>query len=173
MPHSRQSSQDTFDLSSETRNKSSDHFSDQRTFLDLTNDQPAMTPLPNGTTPNSSRPPSGTYGVALTSPDERGGLPSQRESLTTKLRRKSSPATPDAYADYLSKVDHLSSAGIPPLPADRNSVRSYSYDNSSKRRSQYYEEQFQYKDNAVGGTRERMQRQSPVVAELKTNVIVS
>ena len=54
-----------------------------------------------------------------------------------------------------------------------NDGRSYSYNDASKRRTQYYEDQFQYKDNAVTQTRERVQRQTPVIAELKTNVIVS
>lgn len=45
--------------------------------------------------------------------------------------------------------------------------------NGSKQRTQYYEDQLQYKENAHGSTRERVQRDSPVVAELRTNVIVS
>lgn len=58
-------------------------------------------------------------------------------------------------------------------PGDRTSARSYSYNDAAKRRTQYYEEQFQYKDNAVLQSREKVVRHSPVIAELKTNVIVS
>jgi len=46
------------------------------------------------------------------------------------------------------------------------------YNNASKHRTQYYEDQFRYKDNEVGTIKERVQRESPVIAELKTNVIV-
>lgn len=56
------------------------------------------------------------------------------------------------------------------MAGDRGSV---SLNSDSKRRTQYFEEQFQYKDNAVGGARERVQREAPVIAELRTNVIVS
>jgi len=56
------------------------------------------------------------------------------------------------------------------MAGDRSSV---SLNGDSKRRTQYFEEQFQYKDNAVGSARERVQREAPVIAELRTNVIVS
>lgn len=42
-----------------------------------------------------------------------------------------------------------------------------------KRRTQTYEEQYQYKDNVYGSARERVHRESPVIGELRTNVIVS
>ena len=44
--------------------------------------------------------------------------------------------------------------------------------NGSRRRAQYYEEQFAYKDDAVSSARDRVTRDSPVIAELRTNVIV-
>jgi hypothetical protein len=42
----------------------------------------------------------------------------------------------------------------------------------SKRRTQYYEDSFAYKDGQGQSAKERIQKDSPVVAELKTNVIV-
>ncbi|EMC92049.1 hypothetical protein BAUCODRAFT_44465, partial [Baudoinia panamericana UAMH 10762] len=42
----------------------------------------------------------------------------------------------------------------------------------TKHRTQYYEDQFRYKDGEVGSIRERVQRDSPVIAELRTNVII-
>lgn len=42
----------------------------------------------------------------------------------------------------------------------------------SRRRTQYFEESFAYKDNTEGTARERVSKDSPVVAELRTNVIV-
>lgn len=64
---------------------------------------------------------------------------------------------------------------------DRTSMRSVNgnanggggtpvYDDAGKRRTQYYEEQFKNGAGSVG--RDKMQRGSPVIAELKTNVIV-
>lgn len=44
---------------------------------------------------------------------------------------------------------------------------------ASKRRTQYYEDSFAYKDGHGQSAKERIQKDSPVVAELKTNVIVS
>lgn len=41
-----------------------------------------------------------------------------------------------------------------------------------KYRAQYYEDQLRYKDGEVGTVRDRVQRESPVIAELRTNVIV-
>jgi hypothetical protein len=43
---------------------------------------------------------------------------------------------------------------------------------ASKRRTQYYEDSFAYKDGHGQSAKERIQKDSPVVAELKTNVIV-
>lgn len=42
-----------------------------------------------------------------------------------------------------------------------------------RRRTQAFEEQYQYKDNVYGSARERVHRESPVIGELRTNVIVS
>jgi hypothetical protein len=44
--------------------------------------------------------------------------------------------------------------------------------NGSRRRAQYYEEQFAYKDDATSSARERVTKDAPIVAELRTNVIV-
>lgn len=44
------------------------------------------------------------------------------------------------------------------------------YDDSGRRRTQYFEEQFK---NGVGSAgRDKVHRSSPIIAELKTNVIV-
>ncbi|KAF1355040.1 hypothetical protein BDV97DRAFT_288608 [Delphinella strobiligena] len=41
-----------------------------------------------------------------------------------------------------------------------------------KRRTQYFEDRAYYRDSHVGSARERIQKDSPVIAELRTNVIV-
>ena len=125
-------------------------------------------------TPHSSSRPNSSYGVAVTSPttnDERTSLPSQKDAMAA-IRRKSSPGNPGdvyAYADLIKSSGNIDQV----VKQGANDRRSYSYTEAAKRKSQYYEEQFQYKDNAVGGVRERAVRQSPIIAELKTNVIVS
>ena len=147
----------------------------QRTFdLSVDDDRPM--------TSNSSVHTKGlsSYGVALTSTpshDERTQLPSQREKpQLIRDRRKSAPGA-HTYAQVIEAGrEPFDESLLQRQNASRNSMRSNrsaSYNDASKRRSQYYEEQFQYKDNAVGHSKEKVQRQSPVIAELKTNVIVS
>lgn len=41
-----------------------------------------------------------------------------------------------------------------------------------RKRREYFDQQFQYKGNMVDSVRERIERDSPVIAELRTNVIV-
>lgn len=84
------------------------------------------------------------------------------------LNRASLPG-PDVYADLIGQADvdefmqkHL---------GDRSSMIA-TYNDSSKHRAQYYEEKFQHRENGTSSVRERVQRESPVVAELRTNVIV-
>ncbi|KAF2431512.1 Tautomerase/MIF [Tothia fuscella] len=55
---------------------------------------------------------------------------------------------------------------IPPTPS-----QSQSDSNSSKRRTQYYEDSLAYKGHSQS-TKERIQKDSPVIAELRTNVII-
>lgn len=52
------------------------------------------------------------------------------------------------------------------------SMMSSGVTETSKRRTQYYEDSFAYKDGHGQSAKERIQKDSPVVAELKTNVIV-
>jgi hypothetical protein len=109
-----------------------------------------------------------TYVVTSTpSQDERAALPSQQRANAWK--RKSAPSEYSERplsGDFDEFVRQMS-------PGNRSSIHSALYNDASKRRSQYYEEQFQYKDKAMSQSREKVQRQSPVIAELRTNVIVS
>lgn len=117
---------------------------------------------------------SSAYGVAVTSTpsrDERKELPSQRSSIISS-RRKSAPNS-HTYAEVMEQGGPVQEGPILKRNADRENRRSNSYNEESKRRSQHYEEQFQYKNGLLGPSKEKVQRQSPVVAELKTNVIVS
>jgi hypothetical protein len=43
---------------------------------------------------------------------------------------------------------------------------------TSRSRAQYYEDTFSYKDGVASSARERVTKDAPIVAELRTNVIV-
>lgn len=164
MPHSTQNSTESFET------------------FDLTRQNRPSTADSDITMKSRSRTSSSAYGVAVTSApavDERTILPSQQAQQVQRsesgdlkqLRRRSTPGTAEDYAiadaiaqrgnlEELMQQQRLSSDG-----------RSYSYNDAPKRRTQLYEEQPQR--NGAVQTRERVQRQTPVIAELKTNVIVS
>lgn len=117
---------------------------------------------------------SSAYGVAVTSTpsrDERQELPSQRNSIISN-RRKSAPNT-HTYAEVMEQGGPVQEGPILRSGALKENRRSASYNEESKRRLQYYEEQSNLKNGVHGHTKEKAPRQSPVVAELKTNVIVS
>ncbi|KAK5128865.1 hypothetical protein LTR85_000198 [Meristemomyces frigidus] len=105
-------------------------------------------------------------GTALTSRDSRSDLPSQNPNA---WKRASSPMA-EAYADLLGKGGNIDEVLGSRKAGDRSSMGQYN--NASKHRTQYYEDQFRYKDNEVGTIKERVQRESPVIAELRTNVII-
>lgn len=75
----------------------------------------------------------------------------------------------NAYASLIGKndIDEFLQKHL----GDRNTMIA-NYNDSAKQRTQYYEEQLQYKENVNSNVRERVQRESPVIAELRTNVIV-
>ena len=153
MPHSvsTQPSTETFDLDQPDRPWTADP-------------EPAMK--------RHSRTPSGNYGVALPfepSKDERKGLPSQQSLQTEqersevkRLRRRSAPGTAVDYNAAVPREGNMVDAMPPPVAAGLSN-------DISKRRSQYYEEQSPV---AVMPIKQRIQRQAPVIAELRTNVIV-
>ncbi|KAK5138514.1 hypothetical protein LTR08_000101 [Meristemomyces frigidus] len=127
------------------------------------------------TKPNGSAPPVGT---AHTSRDSRSDLPSSRSSRSdlpsvnpNAWKRASSPVA-EAYNDLVGRrgsgnIDEVLGSR---KGGDRSSMSQYN--SASKHRTQYYEDQFRYKDNEAGTVKERVQRESPVIAELKTNVII-
>lgn len=146
--------------------------------FDLTKQDTPGTPESDETMKNRSRASSSGYGVAVTSSpqtEQRNAAPPRPKSQAaevgelSRLRRRSTPGTADdfAVADMIAQRPNLEEL------VRANDGRSYSYNDASRRRSQHYEEQFQYKENGTSQTRERVQKQTPVIAELKTNVIVS
>ena len=84
---------------------------------------------------------------ALTSPSQLSFTSSPRSVL-------------DAPAFDDSRLRSAASAGA-------NIARPY-----SRQRAQYYEEQFSYKEGTTSNARDRVTKDAPIVAELRTNVIV-
>lgn len=131
-----------------------------------------------------------TVGAAVSSRDSRSDLPSQL--LNPNAWKRASSPVADAYADLVGS--ERSSSNIDEMlasrqPGDRSSVRESAIaagvggaptngsaangaSSIDRRRTQYYEDQFQYKDNATSSIKDRVQRESPIIAELRTNVIV-
>ncbi|KAK0927552.1 hypothetical protein LTR91_013538 [Friedmanniomyces endolithicus] len=105
-------------------------------------------------------------GTALTKRSSRPASPPQNPAA---WKRTSSPIA-EAYADLVGKGANIAEVMEGRQARDRTSLGQYN--DASKHRTQYYEDQFRYKDGEVGTIRERVQRESPVIAELKTNVII-
>lgn len=168
MPHSTQQSVDsdrTFDLSKPDRPSSR---SSDRTARN-----------------SHSRRSSGLYGVALSSEavtEERIAEPAQtfvvqqthKERVDiNKMRRRSTPGTAEDYANVVVKTEDVELLIPGQRAAELDNMRNALYNDASKRRAMYYEEHVQVKPKPVKKTKERVQLLSPVIAELKTNVIVS
>lgn len=115
-------------------------------------------------------------GTAVTSRDDRGPLPPWQKPNAWK--RQSLPIS-DAYAGMVGPGGDIHAALAKRQPGDRSSMHSTYNDNTLnynnhiiRRRSLYYDEQFQYREPPPPQAMERLQ-DSPIIAELKTNVIVS
>jgi hypothetical protein len=104
----------------------------------------------------------GNWHNLLGIPPEHSNAPSQQSSLRIA----------QSYTDLVGKSDLQSQAPPRAMGGHRTSL-SMNGGLDPKRRTTSYDEQYQYKDNAYGSARERVHRESPIVAELRTNVIVS
>lgn len=89
--------------------------------------------------------------------------------------RRSSVHAADALANQVAPSDRQDSHQhlTPHAMGGNRTSLSMNGGLDHKRRTMSYEEQYQYKDNVYGSARERVHRESPVLAELRTNVIVS
>lgn len=103
---------------------------------------------------------------------------------------RSSPRLPSDFnfddkrnLKHRQTFDHLVGRRDMPAPLNVSRLNGVSSNRNSyngelvspvetKTRAQYFEEQFQYKDH-TSSARERVHKDSPIVAELRTNVIVS
>ena len=108
------------------------------------------------TKPRKPRPKS--QGIA---PDS-SNTPNQRSSLRVT----------QSYSDLIAESNFKNNFPSHAMGGNRASL-SMNGCLDPKRRTMSYDEQFQYKNNAYSTARERVHRESPIIAELRTNVIVS
>jgi hypothetical protein len=96
-------------------------------------------------------------GAALLSPEKVG---EQLSPAASQFSFASSPHSPHEI-DFESQQ---AADGIGPLRPVTSAT--------SRSRAQFYQDQFAYKDGIVSTARERVTKDAPIVAELRTNVIV-
>jgi hypothetical protein len=98
-------------------------------------------------------------GAALLATDAVGG--DQLSPAPSHLSFTSSPQSIQA-----ERVPAFDESRLKPT-TNANTGRPY-----SRQRAQYFEEQFAYKDGSTSSARDRVTKDAPIVAELRTNVIV-
>lgn len=136
-----------------------------------------------------SKKPSSLYGVAVTSPppvaEKRTSVvtsaqlappepPKERAPPVKKIRRRSAPGTSEDYAS-VGQPDDMDSLipGRRAAEADTLPTSNGVNEPASKWKAMSYEEQVLGRGTAHKKISSRSQRYSPVIAELRTNVIVS
>ena len=110
-------------------------------------------------------------GATMFAPEQYGDQFSPARSTSSFEEWPKSPPLnglgSERFSDH-SKTTRPITRGAPGEKKDTDAVgQNY----GSRRRTQYYEEQFAYRD-VTGSARERITKDSPVIAELRTNVIV-
>lgn len=95
-------------------------------------------------------------GVALLQPSEKVG--EQLSPAQSQFSFASSPRSVQDVEGDDSRYLHPTGRSLRPK--------------SSRSRQQFYEDQFSYKDGVASSARERVTKDAPIVAELRTNVIV-
>ncbi|OQO05778.1 hypothetical protein B0A48_09872 [Cryoendolithus antarcticus] len=153
--------------------------------IDTSSDYPAEgRPLTATTTTISDLDslPSATAARKLAAADHSGSRAAQTVVSTTGLSpvspvhptgKRDSTYVAHAYANLIGKGTYNADRNTASFAMpDRNSVRYSAEAEAGKRRLQYYEEVFAYKENGTSSAKERVHREAPVVAELRTNVII-
>lgn len=97
-----------------------------------------------------------------------GGQPDLPYQNGTSWSRISSPVS-EAYADLVGRGGNLEDVMATLKAGDRTSMRQHI---DSKGRPPYYDDQFRGNESDIGSVKERVRKASPVIAELRTNVIV-
>jgi hypothetical protein len=101
-------------------------------------------------------------GAALLSPEKVGEQLSPLSPSPSQFSFASSPhSVQEAEDDSRHRVQGTTGDGVGPLRPM-----------TSRSRAQFYEDQFSYKESIASSARERVTKDAPIVAELRTNVIV-
>ncbi|RMZ73101.1 MIF domain containing [Pyrenophora seminiperda CCB06] len=93
-------------------------------------------------------------GAALLSPERAG------EQIPPSPSQFSFASSPQSIQE--AEAEARSRAGLRPMTST-----------NSRSRAQFYEDQFSYKDGIASSARERVTKDAPIVAELRTNVIIN
>lgn len=107
--------------------------------------------------------------VPETVQDQRSPSPSTFSLESTPLSVQSGsergPSVPETRNMRPMNLDALCEEN----PADAGKLQSA---HKTRRRTQYYEDSFAYKDGSTSSARERVIKDAPIIADLRTNVIV-
>ena len=101
-------------------------------------------------------------GTALLSPEKVG------EQLSPSPSQFSFASSPHSVQEAEADARNRAQTNAVSNNAVSNGLRPM----TSRSRAQFYEEQFSYKDGIASSARERVSKDAPIVAELRTNVIV-
>jgi hypothetical protein len=91
----------------------------------------------------------------------------------TKTHPQVTPVTGISFNVDFNEKPHAVLLGAPDTKTPSMSQQPVARSESSRRRTQYYEDSLAHKEGHGQSSKERIQRDSPVIAELRTNVIVS
>jgi hypothetical protein len=115
---------------------------------------------PSSTSSNAFPKPAGAQ---LLSPETAGEQP-----LSPSPSQFSFASSPEHLANDGSRHQRPAAMHRDPTTDSVGELRHF----TSRSRAQYYEDSFSYKDGMSSSARERVTKDAPIVAELRTNVIV-
>jgi hypothetical protein len=134
--------------------------------LDVLHSMPHST---HGSSATMSRPSSTSTGSANAFPKPAGATllaPEHGQDQLSPSRStfsyESSPQSAQVAFERGASIDEV-----------RNEKRGSRQKYGTRQRAQYFEDSFAYKDDTISSARERVTRDAPIIADLRTNVIVS
>jgi len=136
------------------------------------NDSTHTMSRPSSTSTNSANAFPKPAGATLLAPDRVGDqLSPSRSTFSFDSSPKSVQDSEKAVAFDDARILRPVSRGAPGEKKASDAV-GQRQQNGTRRRTQYYEEQFAYKEDSTSSARDRVTKDAPIVAELRTNVIV-
>lgn len=129
----------------------------------VTNDSSATMSRPSSTSTGSANAFPRAAGATLLAPEQRQDQLSPSRST---FSFDSSPSHIQPASERVTFED------VRPSVSRGTEKKSTKPVGGARRRAAYYEEQFAYKDDSTSSARERVIKDAPVVADLRTNVIV-